>query len=102
VTRRFRLTAPAQTDLIEALDYLAEHASVSIALKYDARLRSAVADLTSGLAIGHRRPDLTEHPVLFHTVWPYLIIFAQEIDGILIHAVVHGARDFAAIARDRL
>lgn len=81
---------------------MAEHASVSIALKYDARFRSAFANLASGRAIGHRRPDLTDHPVLFNTVWPYLIVFAQQTDGILIHAVVHAARDFAAIARSRL
>ncbi len=52
--------------------------------------------------LGHRREDLTSHNVLFFLVNPYFVIYRVEDEGLVIHAVIHSARDMKAILRRRL
>ena len=46
--------------------------------------------------MGHRREDLTDHPVLFRPVGAYLIIYRAERRPIEIVAVTQGSRDIPA------
>ncbi len=52
---------------------------------------------------GHTRADLTSKPVLFWPIDSYLIVYRQDVaaDMIQIVAVLHAARDLAAILEDR-
>jgi len=44
--------------------------------------------------LGHKRPDLTDEPVLF---WPvrrwYLVIYQRETKPLQVVRILHGARD---------
>jgi plasmid stabilization system protein ParE len=52
--------------------------------------------------VGHRREDLTTHPVLFFPVGAYLIIYQVERQPIGIVAVTQGSRDIPAFLHRRL
>ena len=53
---------------------------------------------------GHKRPDLTVHPLRFARVYDYLIAYAPDKKPLWVVAVLHGRRDpklLAAILRSR-
>src|SRR4051812_10661634 len=41
---------------------------------------------------GHRRPDLTSHPLRFLRVRDYLIAYAPDQDPLWVIAIIHGHR----------
>ena len=52
--------------------------------------------------MGHRREDLTRHPVLFWPVGAYLIIYRADRRPIEIVAVTQGSRDIPGFLRRRI
>lgn len=60
-------------------------------------LQQVFRELADSPALGHRRPDLTSFPVLFHSVWSYLIVYTPRTSPLEIVRVLHGARDVEAI-----
>jgi plasmid stabilization system protein ParE len=98
---RYRLTTPAKLDLTRILHYLIENAGASIALRTEFEMREAFRSLSANPGLGHRREDLTSHDFLFFLVSPYFVIYRVEDEGVVIHALIHSARDTKAILRRR-
>jgi toxin ParE1/3/4 len=97
----YRLTTPARRDVTDVLQYLLQEASPSVARRIEAEFRAAFRLLSTTPGLGHKRQDLTEKGVLFFGVSAYLVIYEVLAADILIHAVVHGARDIPAMLNDR-
>lgn len=53
--------------------------------------------------LGHKRFDVTEHPVLFFRVrpYPYLIIYRAKIPLEML-AVLHGKRNISRLLQNRI
>jgi antitoxin ParD1/3/4/toxin ParE1/3/4 len=52
--------------------------------------------------MGHKRVDLTGHPLLFWPVGSYLIIYRGERSPIEIVAITRGSRDIPVFLRSRV
>ena len=50
---------------------------------------------------GHPRVDLTSRPVLFFPVQKYMIVYQNTPERIIIHAVLHSARDLRRVLKER-
>ena len=92
---RFVFSDEAEKHLVEIFDYLAERSEAGAVSVRDA-IYEAVALLAERPGIGHTREDLTDRPVKFWTVYPYLIVYDPDSRPLTIVAVLHGARDVAA------
>lgn len=88
----FKLTAVAEDDLDEILDYVLRRSGPRRADHVVERLLEACRLLGSSPNIGHRRVDLTSANVRFWPVWSYLIVYRAEARPIEIVRVLHGAR----------
>ena len=51
--------------------------------------------------MGHKREDLTVHPILFWPVGAYLILYRCQTNRIEIVAVTQGARDVPSFLNHR-
>jgi plasmid stabilization system protein ParE len=47
---------------------------------------------------GHKRPDLTSRPLLFHSLRDYVIAYAPDEKPLAVIAVLHGRRNPRVIA----
>jgi plasmid stabilization system protein ParE len=97
MSRRYRLSREAKTDLLQIWSYLAEHASFEVADKVAADLRDGMDEIGTSPGIGHRRSDLTKLPIKFYRVHSYLILYAPDEKPLGIVRVLHGSRDIASI-----
>jgi plasmid stabilization system protein ParE len=86
------LSRDADRELDELWDYIAAD-SVDAADRLAAKLMDAFEALARHPGMGHKRHDLTSHPVLFWPVGNYLVIYRAESSPIEVLAIVHGARD---------
>jgi plasmid stabilization system protein ParE len=62
---RYLLSKEAEEDVFEIWRYLADRASVETANRIESKLYQAFELLTRSPNLGHKRSDLTKHPVLF-------------------------------------
>ena len=99
----YALHPEALEDLDDIRDYIAQK-------NPDAadRVISEIFDGLRALGLfphqGHRRPDLTSHPLRFMLVREYLIAYAPEENPLWVIAVLHARRNpriMAAILRER-
>lgn len=88
-------------DLGDILVYLADEAGPQVAYRRRVQLFAKFARLAEYPGLGHHRSDLTSHPVVFFTVDPYVVIFDRDVTPIVIHAVLHGARNVKRVLRSR-
>jgi hypothetical protein len=51
---------------------------------------------------GHTRRDLTKRPVLFFSLYSFLIVYQPDVKPIRIMAVLRGTRNIKRILRERL
>jgi antitoxin ParD1/3/4/toxin ParE1/3/4 len=93
---RYRLSRPAQQDLRDIVDYIAQD-NAPAARRLLAKLKAAFRELAGRPGMGHRREDLTDLPVRFLAVGSYLVVYADEQRPIEMVRVLHGARDVEAI-----
>ncbi len=96
-----RVSTPAKWDVIGILEYLQENAGPKAALQFDQNLRTAFGSLHTHPNLGHRRRDLTTRDFLFYRVHPYLVVYEPVSNGVLVHAVLHSARDIEAVLNQR-
>lgn len=89
----FVLTPVAVEDLREIASWLAEQAGEAVAERVENGLFASFQRLADTPGLGHRRSDLTKRPLVFFTINPYLIVYQRDISPIIIHAILHGARD---------
>lgn len=96
------LGADAVLDLEDIWDYIASD-SVAAADRWIAKLFDAFEEIADTPGIGHRREDLTAHPILFWPVGAYLIIYrAQQRNPVEIVAITQGSRDIPSFLGRRL
>jgi len=89
-------------DLDDVGEYIASD-SIDAADRWIAKLYDAFEVIASAPGIGHKRADLTDHPVLFWPVDRYLIIYRDnKSKPVEIVAVTQGSRDIPAFLRRRL
>lgn len=99
--RGYRLSRAAQADLESIADYLTENAGPERAIKVISDIRAQFQKLSQMPGIGHYREDLLDQRYRFWGVYSYLIVYRWETDPIRIIAVVHGARNLAALLSRR-
>jgi antitoxin ParD1/3/4/toxin ParE1/3/4 len=90
----------AEADLEEIWEYIAAD-SIDAADRWTGKLFEAFEALGKMPGMGHRREDLTPHPVLFWTVGGYLIIY-RVAESVEIVAVTQGSRDVPEFLRRRI
>lgn len=95
--KRYVLADAARSDLIEIWDYLAEHSGMDVADRILTDLQETMGKLAENPLVGHRREDLTDLPVRFHLIHPYLIIYKPDSTPLAIAHVFHASRDVFAI-----
>jgi plasmid stabilization system protein ParE len=96
----FLLSPEADEDVWNIWRYLAEETGVSVANRIEAELFNAFETLARTPGIGHRRADLTGHPVFFFTVYQYMIVYRKS-QPLEVAAVLHGKRDMERILARR-
>src|SRR5258708_6027586 len=101
MSRPYRLSREAKTDLLQIWNYLAEHASFDVADKVIADLYDGMDKIGKSPAIGHLRDDLTRLPVRFYRVHSYLILYAPRERPIGIVRVLHSSRDIPSVLGER-
>jgi len=97
------LSPDAEEDVFQIWLYLAEKASVETADRVESKLYEAFELLAKSPGLGHKRFDITEHPVLFFRVRPfsYLIVYRTK-SKLEIVAVLHGKRNIAELLQGRM
>jgi len=91
----------AELDLDQIWEYIARD-SIDAADRWMDKLFDAFGALGRTPGMGHRRQDLTRHPVLFWPVGAYLIIYRAQRSPIEIVAVTQGSRDIPAFLQRRM
>ena len=99
------LSADAERDLDHIWDFIAED-SIDMADRWIGKLFDAFESLAQTPGLGHKRDDLTAHPVLFWPLDSYLIIYRALAPAVRrpieIVAVTQGSRDIPAFLRWRV
>lgn len=98
----FQLADEAIFDIDAIWLYLLEKAGLDAADRVVTELFKGFYRLAVSPNRGHRRPDLTNRPVLFYRTFSYLIIYMPGTRPLQILGVLHGKRNIAAILRERL
>lgn len=90
---RLVVTADAEADINDILDYLAEQAGASVAFAYGRKFRSSIDRLIEFPGIGVRRPALGAN-IRIVIVPPYILIYdyVNADDVLTLLRVVHGKR----------
>lgn len=92
----YEFSPAALNDLQEIWVYIAGK-NLAAADNLEADFYKACENLADNPCLGHKRPDLTNEPVLF---WPvrgqYLVIYQPETQPLRIVRILHGARDAAS------
>ena len=88
----------AEEDIFGVWRYLYERAGIEVANRVESELYAAFDALAQNPRIGHKRSDLTSYPVLFFTVYSYMVVFRSHTP-LEIARVLHGKRNLARIFR---
>jgi plasmid stabilization system protein ParE len=95
--KRYVIAPEAAEDIKAIRAYLKREAGLAVANSTLKKIRDAFELLRRNPGLGHIREDLTDEPVKFWAVFPYLIIYNPTAYPIEIVRVLHGKRDLAAI-----
>jgi plasmid stabilization system protein ParE len=93
----FVLHPEAYADLSEIWEYIADD-NLDAADRVLEEIFQTLQSLSAFPHQGHRRPDLTLRPLLFHTVRDYVIAYAPDEKPLAVIAVLHGRRSPRVIA----
>jgi plasmid stabilization system protein ParE len=89
----YELSEEALADLQDIWGYIARD-NPSAADNLESEIYQACEFLAKNPRLGHKRPDLTDEPVLF---WPvrghYLVIYLRESKPLKIVRVLHASRE---------
>jgi antitoxin ParD1/3/4/toxin ParE1/3/4 len=96
------IVAPkADEDIYGIWRFLCTRASLDTANRVEAELYAAFSNLARTPGQGHQRSDLTSHPVLFFTVYSYMIVYRVGTPLEIVR-VLHGNRNLKRILRKSL
>jgi plasmid stabilization system protein ParE len=98
---RYLLLGKVRDDLRAIQRYYLDEGSPEAARTVLISLRKAFQSLAKRPLQGHRREDLTDKPLRFWTVGPYMIAYRPESQPLEIVAVLHGRRHVARLLRHR-
>lgn len=98
--KQYVLGVGAEQDLNEIWEYIARH-SIDAADRWISRLFTTFTALARNPGMGHKRPDLTDHSVLFWPVGAYVILYRLRNKRVEIVAVTQGARDIPSFLDHR-
>ncbi len=90
--KEYVLSKGAELDLNEIWEYIAQD-NLDAADRWVEKLFEAFESLVRNPGLGHKREDLTAHPLLFWPVGAYLVLYRVQLELIEIVAVTQGARD---------
>ncbi len=93
----FVLHPEAYADLDEIWEYIADD-NLDAADRVLEEIFRTIRSLADFPHQGHKRPDLTSRPLLFHTVRDYVIAYAPDEKPLAVIAVLHGRRSPLVIA----
>src|SRR5258708_19694169 len=79
----------ADEDIFEIWRYLDERAGIEVANRVEAEIYGAFETLAQNPRLGHKRSDLTSHPVLFFTVYSYIIVYRPAAPPQLLPVLLH-------------
>ena len=91
----------AELDLDAIWEYISRD-NIDAADRWIGKLFDAFEALGKTPGMGHKREDLTAHPVLFWPVGAYLVIYRSDRRPIEIVAVTQGSRDIPAFVHRRM
>jgi|SRR5271157_1672844 len=86
----------ADEDIFEIWRYLYRKASLDVANRVEEEIYSAFEALDRNPGLGHKRSDLTSHPVLFFTVYSYMVVYRVKTPLEIVR-VLHGRRNVRQI-----
>jgi toxin ParE1/3/4 len=98
MTRPARIAAAARRDLRAALAWITRD-NPDAALRLREAVIRAAARIGERPGIGSPRPDVLPSSRRLPG-WPYVIIYADDIDPPIILRLLHGARDLPPLLRD--
>ena len=94
------LSSGADLDLDDIWEYIAQD-NIAAADRWIDKLFDAFDQLARNPGMGHKRDDLTAHPILFWPVGAYLILYRAQKEFIEVVAVTQGGRDIPSFLRQR-
>ncbi len=97
----FALSPQARRDLREIANYIAQDRSIEVADRILAEFQKTFRLLAAHPGAGHRRPDLTNLPVLWWPMRSFLIAYRRDRPSLEIIAVFHGRRDVGKLIQSR-
>jgi plasmid stabilization system protein ParE len=95
------LSEDANLDLDDVWEYITQD-SLDAADRWIGKLFDAFEAIGRAPGIGHKREDVTGHPVLFFPVGNYLIIYRATRKPVEIVAITQGSRDIPCFLQRRL
>jgi antitoxin ParD1/3/4/toxin ParE1/3/4 len=96
----YLLGIAAEQDLGDIWEYIAQD-NIESADRWVGKLFDAFEMIARNPGIGHKRQDLTAHPILFWPVGAYLVLYRARNEDIEIVGVTQGARDIPSFLRQR-
>jgi toxin ParE1/3/4 len=88
----FDLHPEAYVDLDEIWEYIADD-NLDAADRVLEEIIGTIRSLADFPHQGHKRPDLTSRPLLFHAWRDYVITYAPNQKPLVVIAVLHGRRN---------
>jgi plasmid stabilization system protein ParE len=101
LSKPYILSPTAIDDLTEIWRYAAEHSGGDRANQLEEEFFTTFDLLAQFPGAGHSRNDITDRPVLFFASCRYMIVYQDTPDELVIHAVLHSARDLKRVLRRR-
>jgi toxin ParE1/3/4 len=93
----FVLHPEAYADLDEIWEYIADD-NLDAADRVLEEIFQTIQSLVDFPHQGHKRPDLTSRPLLFHSVRDYVVAYTPDETPLMVIAVLHGRRNPRVIA----
>jgi plasmid stabilization system protein ParE len=97
IDQGFKLHPGAAQDITEIWEFIAEDSPFA-ARRVREEILDTIRRLVSFPHQGHKRTDLTSHPLRFQIVRDYLIAYMPDEKPIVVLAVLHGQRNPRVIA----
>jgi plasmid stabilization system protein ParE len=99
--KEYVLSIDAELDLDEIWAFIAQD-NIDAADRWIGKLFDAFESLARNPGMGHKREDLTSHPVLFWPIAASLILYRVQDERVEIVAVTQGSRDIPSFLRRRI
>ena len=97
----YDVSVEAQEDLFEIWQRIASD-SVDLANRVDSEFHKLFVSVGQTPRVGHTRKDLTNRPVLFFSLYSFLIVYQPDVTPMRIMAVLRGKRNVKRLLKERL